>query len=80
MSETKTEPRFPESLRDYFAGQALSGFLSNEGVSDAGYLAGMCYEYADAMLVVRDGGQKAWKQVIEKRDAARSKARGGQNR
>lgn len=45
------------SLRDYFAGQALVGFLASEwyGVQAWHELAVNAYQHADAMLDARDG-------------------------
>ena len=55
------------TIRDYFAGQALAGALSDsdtlaafheiagvQGIDDAAAIAGFCYEHADAMLEARD--------------------------
>lgn len=48
---------FPvEQLRDWFAGQALAGFLANSkiaGLSDATVVSA-CWKAADAMLAARD--------------------------
>lgn len=52
------------ALRDYFAGQALVGFLSNpsasvntnEGVASEDLVARSMYVIADAMLAARKGG------------------------
>jgi len=44
------------SLRDWFAGQALAGWIS-DGVSygcDMEYIAKACYEQADAMIAARE--------------------------
>jgi hypothetical protein len=38
------------SLRDYFAGQAMIGILSNGMVYDVKLFASECYELAEAML------------------------------
>ena len=54
------------TLRDYFAGQALAGFVSRVGWhgmtmeerDEAGLLALVAYEFADAMLTEREEGQK----------------------
>jgi hypothetical protein len=43
------------SLRDWFAGQALTPFASVLSPQGAAQLA---YEYADAMLAARQGGPK----------------------
>lgn len=64
----KTERVFPHggafghhgiSLRDYFAAQALVGFLSGKAMPEkaeqwAEILSGWSYEAADAMLTTRD--------------------------
>lgn len=42
------------SLRDYFAGQVLAGFVAGGVKSDQEYFARWAYLYADAMLVARD--------------------------
>jgi len=44
------------TLRDYFAGQALCGFISASGKRDvlAKLDAGMCYLMADAMIKARN--------------------------
>lgn len=42
------------SLRDWFAGQALMGFMAcRDGPSDRSVTARFCFEYADAMLAAR---------------------------
>jgi hypothetical protein len=43
------------SLRDYFAGKALSGLLAHDKSSswEAHEVAGDCYGYADAMIKAR---------------------------
>ena len=47
------------SLRDWFAGQALAGFLACSEVSgSADTLARDAYGMADAMLRAREGGAK----------------------
>lgn len=45
------------SLRDWFAGQALSGFLASDTYSEesAADLAKWSYQQADAMLKAREG-------------------------
>lgn len=49
------------NLRDYFAGQALQGQLARTpwkelvGLQD---VAKLCYQWADAMMEVRNGKQK----------------------
>ena len=42
------------TLRDYFAGQALAGWVTGSGNNDEDYVAQVCYEYADAMLKERE--------------------------
>ena len=42
------------SLRDWFAGQALSGILASERDAGAPDLAREAYLYADAMLAARE--------------------------
>ena len=46
------------SLRDWFAGQALAGILSNPNIENAYFKidAGLAYDAADAMLAARTGG------------------------
>ena len=45
------------SLRDWFAGQALTGRIStgHGSVTDASIHARICYQLADAMLAARKG-------------------------
>ena len=45
------------TLRDYFAAQALQGFITKGfgPADDSSKVAGWCYNYADAMLKARDG-------------------------
>lgn len=51
------------TLRDYFAGQALAGFLSGRkeaydgSATEADWFAGAAYDVADAMLRKRGAGQ-----------------------
>jgi len=51
------------TLRDYFAGQALNGYLASwEGTNAPDFftpdhVAPLAYAYADAMLEARKGGQ-----------------------
>ena len=57
-----TTPTNGMSLRDWFAGQALIGIMSNYtttkfGATDAD-VARAAYDYADAMLASRRGGAK----------------------
>ena len=49
------------TLRDWFAGQALSGLLADSPDADCGPkgYAADAYSMADAMLVARDGGDDA---------------------
>ena len=42
------------SLRDYFAGQALAGLLSDPHWPDAPHISQLAYEFADAMVTARD--------------------------
>ncbi len=53
---SKTGIRGGMSLRDYFAGQALTGFATMPGFNhDNGqHAAKICYELADAMLAARE--------------------------
>lgn len=49
------------TLRDYFAGQALAGMVSNLSIgnpSDAWKKAELCYRFADAMLAEREKGNE----------------------
>jgi hypothetical protein len=49
------------SLRDYFAGQALTGVIANAlafQTRDADHIAKMAYEAADAMLAARRQSQE----------------------
>ena len=41
------------TLRDYFAGQALQGFISRGDKYDSEFDAGRAYAFADAMLEAR---------------------------
>ena len=57
--KTQTGPHFPGSLRDWFAGQALSGRLAGvrwEHTPAMQAWARWCYEQADAMITARDHG------------------------
>ena len=47
------------SLRDWFAGQALSGLLTQPAEIEfgPGHFAKAAYEMADAMIAARKGGQ-----------------------
>ena len=50
------------TLRDWFAGQALAGFLASESsdagfYSDSAHAANQAYSLADAMLAQREAGQ-----------------------
>ena len=46
------------TLRDYFAGQALAGIMTNInqdfGENPLQYIAKICYAYADALIKERD--------------------------
>ena len=44
------------SLRDYFAGQALTGLLAHASGEDPGKSPSMAYKLADAMLAEREKG------------------------
>jgi len=67
MDSDTSKPAFPNphfkgfmgmSLRDWFAGQALSGLVGGKGVvgaTDAKSLAKSAYSLADAMLEARGG-------------------------
>lgn len=44
------------SLRDWFAGQALSGYLADPGCHGPDQAAAICYQYADAMIAERSKG------------------------
>ena len=51
------------TLRDWFAGQALAGFIASGTFSNAGtgfesFIAGHAYNVADAMLEARNGETK----------------------
>jgi hypothetical protein len=49
------------TLRDYFAAQAMAGYLANCGEDPAPFrCAAMAYELADAMLLVRTRKHPAW--------------------
>jgi hypothetical protein len=41
-------------LRDWFAGQALMGWLADGTANDAGLAAKEAYAFADAMMTERD--------------------------
>ena len=55
MHSTKRLNNTGMSLRDYFAGQALAGILSNPNIENAFFKidAGLAYDAADAMLAAR---------------------------
>lgn len=69
MSKDNGCPAFPTSyqhnqqtiegmtLRDWFAGQALSGMLARQPGTHIEIFAGTAYEYADAMISERDRDQ-----------------------
>ena len=46
------------TLRDYFAGQALAGIMTNIkqdfGENPLQYIAKICYDYADALIKERE--------------------------
>ena len=46
------------TLRDYFAGQALAGIMTNIkqdfGENPQGHIAKICYDYADALIKERE--------------------------
>jgi len=59
IDEKKVAIPFPGSLRDYFAGQALNGSMSNGntlGINEFSKkeMAAECYKMADAMIKERD--------------------------
>ena len=59
MTDKTGGPAFPrtrEELRDYFAGQALVGYLSDDNFEFTGVqeVAQHAYKFADAMLAERD--------------------------
>ena len=45
-------------LRDWFAGQFLAGYAADENCDKPEYAAPAAYEYADAMLKARGGGDE----------------------
>lgn len=47
------------TLRDYFAGQALAGMLSNSSTRGAAFYAECSYTQADAMLASRERKEDA---------------------
>ena len=48
-------PARDKSLRAYFAGQALVGYLANDQTgADEDMVAAWCYKQADAMIAARD--------------------------
>ena len=54
-----TDAEFGMSLRDYFAGQALAGFIANDSVVEEGMVASWCYKQADAMIAARERSSDA---------------------
>jgi len=59
MPDTPSVPGM--TLRDYFAAQAMAGYLANCGEDPAPFrCAAMAYELADAMLLVRTRKHPAW--------------------
>jgi len=67
LDEDETEPEGPRALRDYFAGQAISGILANPdpnlhvSTQNADDFADMAYEVADAMIKRRESGTKTFR-------------------
>jgi hypothetical protein len=69
MAKTDGGPAFPEArgggvtpgmtLRDYFAGQAIAGFMPGAAVDDSyvRQFARRAYQVADAMIEARDAGK-----------------------
>lgn len=51
---SNTGPRPGMELRDWFAGQALMGWLADGTANDAGLAAKEAYAFADAMMTERD--------------------------
>lgn len=47
------------TLRDWFAGQALLGFLQDELGNDPEWVAKCCYNQADAMIAERNKDESA---------------------
>lgn len=41
------------TIRDWFAGQALAGFINHFGLDGQKHAASFCYQYADAMIAER---------------------------
>lgn len=54
--ESQKEIRFPVSLRDWFSGMALQGYLANptQWPSEKELIAEWCYKMADTMMEARD--------------------------
>ena len=59
--DTITCPQGGMSLRDYFAAQALTGWVSDPATREghADEAARICYRFADAMLRARQSGGAA---------------------
>ncbi|MGR3218717.1 MAG: hypothetical protein ACUZ8H_02720 [Candidatus Anammoxibacter sp.] len=55
MNGEEKEVNLPVSLRDYFAGQALSGIMRTKDLAGANFklIAEFSYQYADAMIAER---------------------------
>ena len=53
LKENQTEIRFPVSLRDYFAAQAMNGICSRVNATNLTDLADWSYKISDAMLKER---------------------------
>lgn len=58
-SEKTKEIRYPDNLRDYFAGQAVAGLLADPKVllktqEHYSVAATICYNMADAMIKARE--------------------------
>ena len=71
QGQTPQGPSGGMSLRDWFAGQALAGLLSGAharrlntdmakvmGQTTPNFVAGLSYEYADAMIAARKGADQ----------------------
>ena len=67
FSDGFNQPQYGMTLRDYFAAKAIGLFpldsddcvaLKSGQVPDHKIVARFCYELADAMLAVREGGAK----------------------
>ena len=71
MTRDHTGPHFPGSLRDWFAGQVLSGETANvwwdRTTEKQKRIAEWCYYQADAMMAARVGRKPPWAKATEKR-------------